>query len=141
MVPTEVEGVGVKVAIAFLVSGIASLVGVTSPIWAQVTTDPTVTTWAPAGSAAVAVSALAYGARKLARGEIVPLNIAEVIQSNQRVIETVTRMAEHAHDREAALRDTVVANTQALTAMTTTLGVIAEQGRPTPRKRTPKAGT
>lgn len=124
-------------ATAFVVSGIASLIGVLSPVWAQATAEP-VSTWVPAGSAGVAVTALAYGARKMAKGELVPLNIAEVVAASHRIADQAVLTAEASARREDAFRDALVANTQALTAMTTTLGTIAEQiSRPPVRRRAP----
>lgn len=124
--------VGMKVAVAMVVFMLSSLVGITSPIWSAATSEP-VNTWVPASAATTAVAALAYGARKLARGELVPLNISEVIASQNRTNETLVRLAEGSHERESALRDTVVANTQALTAMTTTLSLLDETQRRRPK--------
>ena len=88
-----------------------------APLWAQVPND-SVSTWVPAGSAGVAVGGLVYVAKKLASGELVSVNTAEVMQSSQRIAQQALDLGQEAHEREAALRELVVSSTSAMTANT-----------------------
>lgn len=120
-------------AIGLAVAAIGSLSAMAAPLWAQATSEP-VSQWIPAGSAGVAVGGLVYVAKKLASGELVSVNIAEVMASSQRTASEAVELIASSMSREETLRQLVVNNTEAMTA---THAAVAELTRTIALERKP----
>lgn len=127
-------------AVGLVIAAIGSLSAMAAPLWAQATSEP-VSTWIPAGSAGVAVGGLVYVARKMATGELVPVNIAEVLESSSRTAKEAVDLIAMGASREDTLRQLVVNNTEAMTqvvaavAENTRAVTAAAKPRPAPRRK------
>lgn len=109
-------------AVALVVTGVGALSAALSPLWAQVSDgNDVVSTWVPAGSATAAVAGLVFMARKMASGELVPVNIAEVLASQKRTQDALVKVAEEAGARERVLLDLVKNNTEAMVELRSAL--------------------
>lgn len=128
-----------NVAVGLFVAALGSLSAMAAPLWAQAASDP-VSSWIPAGSAGVAVGGLVYVAKKLAGGELVAVNIAEVLATSQRIAQQAVEMMAAGAKRDDEMRDLVVASVQAMTANTAALAELTRSLMSPPRKaRTPAA--